>query len=57
VIKSYGGLSEELPLTVAQRWLFLVDLDGIVRGRWKGNTKEVIPTEMVLKTVEEIAKE
>lgn len=54
VIRSYGGLSEELPLTVAQRWLFLVDRDGILRGRWKGNTREVVPTEMILKTVKEI---
>lgn len=55
VIRSYGGLSEELPLTVAQRWLFLVGLDGTVRGRWKGNTRDVVPTEMILQTVEEMA--
>lgn len=54
VIRSYGGLSEELSLTVAQRWLFLVDLDGKVRGKWKGNTKEVIPTATVLKAIEEV---
>ena len=53
-IKSYGGLSQELPLTVAQRWFFLIDLDGVVRGQWRGTTKDVLPSKTLLKAIEEI---
>ena len=55
-IKSYGGLSQELPLTVAQRWFFLIDREGIVRGEWRGTTKDVLPSETILKVIREISK-
>ncbi len=55
-IKSYGGLSQELPLTVAQRWFFVIDLDGVVRGEWRGTTKDVLPSETILKVIREISK-
>lgn len=55
-IKNYGGLSQELPLTVAQRWFFVIDLDGVVRGEWRGTTKDVLPSETILKVIREISK-
>jgi len=55
-IKSYGGLSQELALTVAQRWFFLIDLQGIVRGQWRGTTIDVFPSEPILKVAREIAE-
>ena len=55
-IQSYGGLSRELKLTVAQRWFFLMDLDGIVRGRWMGNTKDLQTSEPILEVARRIAK-
>ena len=55
-IKSYGGLSQELALTVAQRWFFLIDLQGIVRGQWRGTTTDVFPSEPILKVAREIAE-
>jgi len=55
-IKSYGGLSQELPLTVAQRWFFVIDLDGVVRGEWRGTTKDVLPSETILKVIRAISK-
>ena len=54
VIRSYGGLSQEVAVTAAQRWFFLVDLQGIVRGQWRGTSREVLPSETILKAVREI---
>src|SRR5262245_22795508 len=31
VIRSYGGLNPDWDMTTAQRWFFLIDLQGIVR--------------------------
>jgi len=42
-IRSYGGLSQEFALTIAQRHFFLVDLQGIVRGKWRGTSTDVFP--------------
>jgi peroxiredoxin len=54
VIRSYGGLSQEYELTIAQRWFVLVDLHGIVRGQWRGTSKDVLPSDMILKAVREV---
>lgn len=54
VIRSYGGLSQEVALTIAQRWFFLVDLQGIVRGQWRGTKSEVFPSDTILKAIREI---
>jgi peroxiredoxin len=54
VIRSYGGLSQEVSLTIAQRWFFLVDLQGIVRGQWRGTKSEVFPSEAILKAIPKI---
>jgi peroxiredoxin len=55
-INSYGGLSRELKLTVAQRWFFLVDRDGIIRGQWMGNTRDVQNSEPILEVARQIAE-
>ena len=38
-----------------KRSFFLVDQQGIVRGRWIGKDLEVFPSEMLLKAAREIA--
>jgi hypothetical protein len=47
-------LSQEVSLTIAQRWFFLVDLQGIVRGQWRGTKSEVFPSEAILKAIPKI---
>jgi hypothetical protein len=42
-------------MTTAQRWFFLIDLQGIIRGQWRGSTNEVFPSEPILKAAREIA--
>ena len=54
VIRSYGGLSQEFALTIAQRHFFLVDLQGVVRGKWRGTSTEVFPSEPIMKAVRAI---
>lgn len=53
-IRSYGGLSQEFNLTLAQRWFFLIDKQGIVRGQWRGTSKDVFPSETILKAVRQL---
>ena len=53
-IRSYGGLSQEFSLTIAQRYFFLVDLQGIVLGKWRGTSTDVFPTEPILKVAQEL---
>ena len=43
VIRSYGGLNTQWDSTTAQRYFFLIDLQGIVRGKWPGKVDEVFP--------------
>ena len=54
-IKSYGGLSQELALTVAQRYFFLIDLQGFVRGKWRGTSRDVQPSEPILEAIRKIS--
>ena len=56
VIRSYGGLNPQWDMTTAQRWFFLIDLQGIVRGQWRGTTNDVFPSEPILKAAREISK-
>lgn len=53
-IKSYGGLTSEWTATTAQRWLFLVDKQGIVQGQWRGTSKDMFPSEVILKRAQEL---
>ena len=54
-IKSYGGLSTELDLTVAQRYFFLIDLQGFVRGKWRGTSRDVQPSEPILEAIRKVS--
>ena len=56
VIKSYGGLNPDRQVTVAQRYFFLIDRQGIVRGKWPAKVDEVFPSEAILKVAREIAE-
>jgi peroxiredoxin len=53
VIRSYGGLNTQWDATTAQRYFFLIDRQGIVRGKWPGKTDEVFPNEPILKAARE----
>ena len=52
-IRSYGVLH---PSGVfAERAFFLIDKEGIVRGKWDGEPYDVFPTEPILKAAQELA--
>lgn len=55
VIRSYGGLNPDWSMTTAQRWLFLIDKQGIVRGQWRGSVSEVFPSDVILQRARELA--
>ncbi len=55
MIRSYGGLNPTTTTTIAQRWFFLIDKQGIVRGQWRGNPTDVAPSEPILKVARELA--
>ena len=41
-------------MTTAQRWLFLIDKQGMVRGQWRGTATDVFPSEPILKMAREL---
>ena len=53
-IKSYAGLNTQWSSTTAQRAFFLVDREGIVRGRWLGTTTDVFPTQPILEAARKL---
>jgi hypothetical protein len=53
-IKSYAGLNKAWLSTTAQRAFFLVDKDGIIRGRWLGTVTDVFPIEPILEAARAI---
>jgi peroxiredoxin len=55
VIRAYGGLNKQWDSTTAQRYFFLIDQQGIVRGKWPGKVDEVFPSEPILKVAREIS--
>jgi peroxiredoxin len=55
VTRSYGGLTPDWAMTTPQRWLFLIDREGTVRGQWRGSSTEVFPGEPILKVVRALA--
>jgi peroxiredoxin len=55
-MQSYGGLNPDWKSTTAVRSFFLIDQEGIVQGKWQGNTKEVFPNKPILKRAREIGK-
>ncbi len=54
VIRSYGVLDPTQ--VMARRAFFLVDQQGIVRGKWLVENKEVFPSEELLKTAQVMAQ-
>jgi peroxiredoxin len=54
-IRSYAGLATQWSMTTAQRAFFLIDKQGIVRGKWLGTPTEVFPTEPILKAARGLA--
>lgn len=57
VIRNYGGLQPypaDPNRQVARRAFFLVDKQGIVRGRWLAENAQVFPNEPILKEIAEI---
>ncbi len=54
-IRSYGVLSKEREIT-ARRSFFLVDQQGIVRGKWLPDEALVFPSETMLEAVRALAK-
>ncbi len=54
-IRSYGAVSEQREIT-ARRSFFLVDQQGIVRGKWLPDEAIVFPSETVLEAVRALAK-
>jgi peroxiredoxin len=54
-IKSYAGLNKEWVSTTAQRAFFLIDKDGIIRGRWHGTVNNVFPSAPILDAARAIA--
>lgn len=63
VTRKYGvvygttGGKDDYPIDglVPKRSFFLVDRQGIVRGRWIGDDLDVFPTEVLLKAAREVA--
>jgi len=55
-IRSYGGLNTQWDSTTAQRYFFLIDQQGNVRGKWPGKVDEVFPSEPILKLARELAQ-
>ena len=49
------GAKTDDPDLVAGRAFFLVDKQGIVRGKWPGEDLAVFPTEVLLKAASEVA--
>jgi peroxiredoxin len=54
VIRSYGVLGATQVSAV--RAFFLVDQQGVVRGRWWGESFDVFPTEEILQTAQTMAQ-
>jgi len=58
VIRSYAGLQphpSDPTRQVARRALFLIDKQGIVRGKWQGETGDMLPADEIMKVAQEIA--
>jgi peroxiredoxin len=55
VVRRYGVLASNGQYP--QRFFFLIDQQGIIRGRWRGEGSGVFSNEPLLKAVQEIAGE
>jgi hypothetical protein len=43
-------------MTTAQRYFFLIDQQGIVRGKWRGETAELFSSGPILKVAGDLAQ-
>ena len=58
VIRKYGVVRahpNDPKRVVARRSFFLIDKQGIVRGRWLGKDRDVFPSETILERVREMS--
>ena len=56
-IDHYGVRHPQRPkTTVAKRYYFLIDLQGVVRGKWQGEDLEVFPNEILLEAARQLAE-
>ena len=58
VIHRYAGVQphpSDPTRQVARRTLFLIDKQGIVRGKWQGEMEEMLPADEVMKVAQDIA--
>lgn len=54
-IGDYGIRHPKRPnTTIAKRYYFLVDTQGVVRGKWEGEDLEVFPSDVLLKAAQDI---
>jgi peroxiredoxin Q/BCP len=53
-IRSYGVLHSSG--IFAERAFFLIDKEGIIRGKWHGEPYDIFPTEPILEAARELAK-
>lgn len=56
-IESFGVRHPQRPkTTVPKRYYFLVDMAGVVRGKWQGEDLEVFPSEILLEAARQLSK-
>jgi glutaredoxin-dependent peroxiredoxin len=55
VIKSFGVLSQERQIT-ARRSFFLVDKEGVIRGKWLPDESQVFPSETILEAARAVVR-
>jgi peroxiredoxin len=56
-IEAYDVRHPQRPkTTVAKRYYFLIDKQGVVQGKWQGEDLEVFPSEVLLKAARELPK-
>ncbi len=58
VIRSYGVMQQigDPPRPFAKRSFFLIDKEGIIRGKWLAGNSEVFPSQPILERARELAK-
>ncbi len=57
VIRNYPGVQthKKTKRLVARRGFFVIDKEGIIRGKWMVNNKDFFPSETILNKVRELA--
>ena len=58
VIRRYAGVQphpSDPTRQVARRALFLIDKQGMVRGKWQGETEDMLPADEIMQVAQDIA--